>query len=115
MKKIIIIMGIYIVIAGTLLVIMSIPPKVDQEKYEAKIQSIMDAMRKSSEERWPNMPEYVRENSLEINENIIRNSYKASNTFSARFKKNLKAFFIGLIIVGVVIVLGYIRGIGLWW
>ena len=104
MKKFIVIILIYSIIALIPLAIMSIPAKVDQEKIEANIQREMDSMRKFSEEHWPDMPEEIRENSLKINEDIIRRSYETSNTFSSNFVSNLKAFFIGLAILIVVII-----------
>lgn len=99
MKKIIMIILIYSIIALLLLAIVSIPAKVEEEKLEANIQSEIDSMRKFSEERWPEMSEEMRENTLKINENIIRSSHESSNTFASNFVSNLKAFFIGLVIL----------------
>lgn len=109
MKSFVIIIGIYIAVAGTLLVILSMPLKIEQEEYEAKIQYEIERMRKLSEERWPDMSEEQRENSLRMNEEIIRKSYEESNTFFVRFKNNLATFFIGLLIVVAVIVFKKIR------
>lgn len=114
MKKIIIIILIYSIIALILLTIISIPTNVDQEKIEASIQCEMNSIRKLSEEKWPDIPEDIREDSLKINENIIRNSYESSNTFSVRFVSNLKALFIGLAIFIIVAALRAIHLRELW-
>lgn len=103
MKKNIIIILTYSIIVLILLAIISIPINVDQEKIEASIQHEMNSIRKISEEKWPDMPEDIREDSLKINENIIRNSYESSNTFSVRFVSNSKALFI-ILVIGIIIV-----------
>ena len=114
MKKVLIIIGIYIIIAGTLLCIISIPLKEDQEEIETNIQHDIDNMKKNMEEHWPDMPEDVKKDSLKINENIIRSSYESSNTFSAKFSKNLRFFIIGIVIVALVAILHYAHAKELW-
>ena len=105
MKKIIIIILIYSIISVIFLSIMSIPPKIKQEEADAKIQQVVDSMREIAEEHWPDMPEEIIENALSTNENIVRDSYEKSNTFSFSFINNLIAYFIGLAIVIVIAIL----------
>ena len=105
MKKIIIIILINSIISVIFLSIMSIPPKIKQEEADAKIQQVVDSMREIAEEHWPDMPEEIIENALSTNENIVRDSYEKSNTFSFSFINNLIAYFIGLAIVIVIAIL----------
>lgn len=106
MKRIIRIILIYGIISLILLLITSIPPKLDPEKIDTFMQGEMNTMRKIAEEHFPNMTEAEIEESLKVSEDMLRRQLEYENSFSYRFRRNLHAFCIGLPIAILMGILG---------
>jgi len=108
MKKFVIVIFIYSIISLVLLTLISIPPKLDEEKLDVALQVEQNKTSQYLEERFPNLPAEIREEAAQDSRNTIKGLYKETNTFSYRFKNNLKAYGIGLVILIVVML---VRGL----
>lgn len=106
MKKVLIFIVIYILVAIIVSAINAIPSKINQEEMDAYTEAVAEKMREDAEKRWPNMPEEIREAAAQDSANTVRSLYEYENTFSYKFMKELTAFGIAFvpIIVGMVLI-----------
>ena len=101
MKRIIINILIFCIIWLIVLLISSIPPKIDQEKFNTIVKNEVNKMRETSEEYSPNISEEKREEMLKIYEISVVTSLENEKSFSYRFARNLHTYCI-LIPIGIV-------------
>lgn len=105
MKKWLILILIYIVIALILSAITAIPKKVDGRDIEKHIQHRMYDTREATAEIFQNIPKEIIEEAEKGAVDSIRGLYEHKNSFSYRFTRNLESFGIGLLIVIVMIII----------
>lgn len=81
---------------------MSIPPKIDQEKFNTIVKNEVNKRREISIECSPNITEERREEILKMYENVIISSLEDETSFSYRFARTLRTYCI-LIPIGIVV------------
>ncbi len=104
MKKIVILIVVYIVIAILVSAITAKPEEIDERAMERHLQTLTESTRNDLADVFQNIPKEIVEEAEKGAADNIRKLYEYKNSFRYRFIQNLESFGLGLIAIVVPII-----------
>lgn len=104
MKKIVILIVVYIVIAIFISAITAKPEEIDERAMERHLQTLTESTRNDLADVFQNIPKEIVEEAEKGAADNIRKLYEYKNSFRYRFIQNLESFGLGLIAIVVPII-----------